>query len=377
MCSVVNEITHHHTHVPIAHTRLSRRSQFNMEHMNHANDEDLWKGLEQYKDNRNAAPPRWIPESFSVEMLLHKLKKGTLNVNPPHQRDVVHNDVWKATIISSVFETGCIPETFWHRTPGKRHHYDSVDGKQRCCAFRDYVDGKFKWKKRYFHELPEELQFRILEFKITVNKADRTLTDEELRETFNRFQVTKETKLGEQWNADACELRTIMQAYVEKDEQMLDDKKLLTITIPNRHPLLELYGTLFSYYILGDVASTKAIIVACWAKHRNVTSRPPNGPVQWELFRTYLSDMWTILERNIPCPKKRTVKTRARPLFGLLLHLNAEHRADVVEHLKTSLIQHEKKYPKVNGNHSAHLTRMEQLKESVQECFPGTTIYKS
>ena len=346
-----------------------------MDHMNTSSDGDLWKGLEQYEVH-GRAPPQWTPESFSVEMLLHKLKKGTLNVNPPHQRDVVHNDAWKATIISSVFETGCIPETFWHPTPGKRHHYDSVDGKQRCCAFRDYVDGKFKWKKRYFNELPEELQFRIQEFKITVNKADRTLTDEELWETFHRFQVTKETKLGEQWNADACELRTILQAYVEEDEQMLHDQKLLTITIPNRHPLLELYGTLFAYYMLDDVASTRASIEKCWVQHRNVTSQPPNKPVQWELFRRSLSEMWEILASNLPCPAKRTVKTRARPLFGLLLHLNAEHRAAVVAHLKTSLIQHEK-YPKVNGNHNAHRTRMKQLKKSVQERFPGTAIYKS
>ena len=118
--------------------------------MSSVGEEDMWKGLEKYKDD-DYTPPRWTPESSNVEMLLLKLENGTFNVNPPHQRNIVHNTSWKATIISSVFDTGCIPETFWHPAPGKQYHFDSVDGKQRCCAFRDYIKGVFPWNKRYFN----------------------------------------------------------------------------------------------------------------------------------------------------------------------------------------------------------------------------------
>ena len=76
--------------------------------MSSASDELIWKGLEKYKGN-DCNPPQWTPESSNVEMLLLKLDNGTFNVNPPHQRDVVHNNAWKETIISSVFDTGCIP----------------------------------------------------------------------------------------------------------------------------------------------------------------------------------------------------------------------------------------------------------------------------
>jgi hypothetical protein len=345
-----------------------------IEHMS-ASDEHIWKGLEKYKDN-DYTPPRWTPESSNVEMLLLKLDNGTFNVNPPHQRNIVHNTAWKATIISSVFETGCIPETFWHPAPGKKFHFDSVDGKQRCCAFRDYVKGEFKWEKKYFNDLPKELQFRITNFNITINKADRTLTDEELRETFNRFQVTKETKLGERWNADTCDLQLILQKYVDEDEESLDERKLFTKKTLNRHQLLELYGTLFAYFVLDNVASTRKSIEKCWVKHRNISTLPSSEQVHWDIFRESLCNMWDILESNLPCPQKKNVLTRAKPLFGLLIHLRTDHRAKVVEHLKTSLIQHEKKYQNVNGNHDAQLARMKTLKESVKTYFLDSLIYK-
>lgn len=343
--------------------------------MSSASDEDIWRGLEKHKDT-DYTPPRWTPESSNVEMLLLKLDNGTFNVNPPHQRDIVHNTTWKATIISSVFDTGCIPETFWHPAPGKPYHFDSVDGKQRCCAFRDYVKGEFKWENKYFNALPKELQFRITNFNITINKADRTLTDEELRETFKRFQVTKETKLGEQWNADTCELKTILQKYVEEDEESLDERNLFPKKALNRHQLLELYGTLFAYFMLDNVASTRKSIEKCWVKHRNISTLPLTEQVHWDIFRESLYNMWDILESNLPCPQKKTVLTRAKPLFGLLILLRTDHRAKVVEHLKTSLIQHEKKYGNVNGNHNAQVARMNTLKESVKTFFSGTLIYK-
>ena len=341
------------------------------EHMSSAGDEHIWKGLEKYKDN-DYTPPRWTPESSNVEMLLLKLDNGTFNVNPPHQRDVVHNTVWKGTIISSVFETGCIPETFWHPAPGKPYHFDSVDGKQRCCAFRDYVKGEFKWERKFFNELPKKLQFRIMNFNITISKADRTLTDEELHKTFKRFQVTKETKLGEQWNADTCELKSMLQKYVEEDEESLDERSLFTKKIPNRHQLLELYGTLFAYFMLDNVASTRKGIEPCWFNNRTLSEQ-----VNWGIFRESLCNMWYILESNLQCPQKRNVSTRARPLFGLLILLRTDHRAKVVEHLKTSLILHEKKYQNVNGNHNAQLTRMNTLKESVKTYFSDSLIYKT
>ena len=230
--------------------------------------------------------------------------------------------------------------------------------------------------KKYFHELPKALQARINNFKLTINKADRTLTEEELRETFKRFQVTKETKLGEQWNADTCELKSTLQKYVDEDETDLDDRGLFTKKTFNRHQLLELYGTLFAYFVLNNVASTRKSIEACWVKHRNVLTSPPSEPIQWDIFRESLNNMWDILELNLPCPQKRTVLTRTRPLFGLLIHLRTDHCAKVVEHLKKSLIQHETQYQNVNGKHNAQLARMNTLKESVKTFFSDTVIYK-
>ncbi len=311
--------------------------------------------------------PCWKPESMSVELLLSTIDSGRFNINPPHQRDVVHNDTWKADIISSVFETGCIPETFWHPRPDKPFHYDSVDGKQRCCAFRDYLNDRFKWKDRYFSELPMELQMHIKSFTIIVNKADKTLTDKQLRDTFNRFQVTKQTKLGEQWNADACPLQRRLQQFVQRDEDNLHQRKVFLKRSPNRHQLLELYGTLFAYYTTGHLRCTRKMIEAKWEEYRQLHVSEQNSH-DWKRFDHLLSDMWLILESN-PSVAKQQVTTRARPLFGMLMRLIPSKRDQVVKYVQTSLSTHEEKYEKIGGCHTAHSDRMIVLMHSIREGF--------
>lgn len=351
-------------------------------------EEDKWKGFERYqKVNENGGrpgaktPPRWVPELVSVEYLILQIQKNTLNINPPHQRNVVHDTDWKADIISSVFETGCIPETFWHPTPGQPYRWDNVDGKQRCSTFLEYCNNRFKWNKRLFRDLPQVLQGQILNFQLTLNKADRTLTDAQLRDTFVRFQVTKQTRLGEVWNADTCELRTRLQHYVEEDTDTLHVKGIFKKHIPDRFQLLELYGTLFAYFKVGHVGVTRGAIETIWDAHRDLShdgagdgdgdgTGDGTGAVtetEWEAYRQHVQDMWSIIESS---PKGRgQVSTRVRPLFGALLRLQPQWRDAVVEHLSTALGEHEKTYGKIGGDHKGHLQRMNTLITSVERVF--------
>lgn len=237
------------------------------------------------------------------------------------------------------------------------------------------MNGIFKWQKRYFNELPEDLRFRIKNFNISVNKANRTLTTDELKDTFKRFQVTKKTLLGEQWNADNCNLCKILKSFVNDDEVNLNDRGIFMKRKPNRHQLLELYGTLFAYYSHGNVLCTRKMIEDTWSKCRHKASFSEHS-IQWQTFRQLIHDMWKILESN-PSLKKQQVATRARPLFGLLLHLKQHARPEIVCYLQKSLSLHEEKYEKIGGEHKGHAVRMKTLMESVEKGYnqPSKTIF--
>lgn len=309
-------------------------------------------------------PPRWIPESVSVELLIQQIDKGILNINPPHQRDVVHDNNWKADIISSVFQTGCIPETFWHPSPGQLYHWDSVDGKQRCSAFVDYYHNRFKWDGMFFQELPQMMKCRILNFHLTITKADRTLTATQLRDTFVRFQVTKQTKLGEVWNADTCELLQKLRQFVKNDQDTLHEKSLFMRHRPERYQLLELYGTLFAYFITKKLGLTRKRVEKIWTEYRDLDGVTDD---HWLRFRQLLDDMWSIIESS---PKVTGggghVSTRVRPLFGVLIHMRTDTRVYIIEHLGAHLGEYEQLYHKIGGDHNAHHIRMVSLLKSVK-----------
>ena len=333
-----------------------------------------WSGLERYQNllddghTEVKAPPRWVPQLVSVEYLNHLIQKGTLNINPPHQRHVVHDTEWKSDIISSILETGCIPETFWHPSPGNPYSWDSVDGKQRCSALVEYCSNDYKWNKRYFRDLPSVLQGQILNFQITLNKADRTLTDSQLRDTFVRFQVTKQTRLGEVWNSDRCDLQKKLRQFVDEDKDKLHDKGVFKKQTPDRYQLLELYGTLFAYYVTGHVGITRRAIENNWNAHRNLSNKKRAITEQdWNDYRRHVRDMWDIIESS---PKgKGHVSTRVRPLFGTLLCVRPGMRQAVVTHLCSTLSTHETLYPKIGGDHKGHHQRMKQLMISVEKAL--------
>ena len=149
-------------------------------------------------------------ESISVETLCDYIKKGNFILNPPHQRKVVHSVDWKRGIISSLMgeAPADIPALRWHpvKGPAGKKIRVSLDGKQRLTAITEFKANGFKWRGKYYkHEelsslTPEERNC-IDDFKIINKTTNRTLTAEEILNSFNKFQQTQQTKLGERLNA--------------------------------------------------------------------------------------------------------------------------------------------------------------------------------
>ena len=96
------------------------------------------------------------------------------NLNPEHQRHVLHNDLWKSNIIMSLFTFKDTPAVYFHETTDDEYPgnvYESLDDKQRCSAIYEnfaLINFISKWMKerravfcgmygRFFSELTPKL----------------------------------------------------------------------------------------------------------------------------------------------------------------------------------------------------------------------------
>ena len=149
-------------------------------------------------------------------------ERATYDINPAHQRNVVHNLQWKRGIIDSCFgiAPADIPATYWQpRDTPDRVIWESVDGKQRITAIIEFIGNEFTWRGKYYsHETKPSLKRvekkRFDNFSITLKKANRALTPKELANSFKKFQQTKTTKLGEILHATKGELSELIDAIM-------------------------------------------------------------------------------------------------------------------------------------------------------------------
>ena len=160
--------------------------------------------LEQIRKNR----PIWQTSSETFDTFQMKHAKGEYNLDPSHQRGVVHNNEWKQEILSSALIDGDIPEVYWHPSEdGER--LESLDGKQRCSAIIQYMNNEYKYMLKdvegmhgkKFEDLEKHLKREIEKCTIKMSISNRRLTDEEVGRFFKRRQKTKTTTCGEHLNS--------------------------------------------------------------------------------------------------------------------------------------------------------------------------------
>ncbi len=121
---------------------------------------------------------------------------GKLDIRPPYQREFVYNDKQRAAVIDTASKGFPLNLMYWAvRDDGD---FEIIDGQQRTVALCQYVTGEFSFEGRYFHNLQDDEQERILDYQLTiyqctgadseklewfktVNIAGEELTDQELR----------------------------------------------------------------------------------------------------------------------------------------------------------------------------------------------------
>ena len=121
---------------------------------------------------------------------------GKLDIRPPFQREFVYKDKQRDAVIETINKGFPLNVMYWAvRQDGT---YEVIDGQQRTISAAQYVEGDYSLDGRYFHNLQDDEQERILNYPLQVyvcegnasekldwfriiNIAGEKLTDQELR----------------------------------------------------------------------------------------------------------------------------------------------------------------------------------------------------
>lgn len=159
---------------------------------------------------RNNKPKAFTTINISAKSFVESVKDGTYDLNPEHQREVVHNDVWQSEVIRYLMEgkpLGC-PEFDTVQDEDGIAKYRSLDGKQRCSAIVRFMTNQYVFKSniqgikgKYFKDWSKQWKKHLERSQFAISQSEDTFTNDEVSEFFMTKQNTKTTKTGEKLNS--------------------------------------------------------------------------------------------------------------------------------------------------------------------------------
>lgn len=132
-----------------------------------------------------------------------------LDIRPPYQREFIYKDKQRDAVIDSVRKSFPLNVMYWAvRTDG---NFEVIDGQQRTLSICKYVNGDFSINGLAFHNLKDDQQEQILNYKLmiylcsgsesekldwfrTINIAGEEHTDQELRNAVYAGPWTSDAK---------------------------------------------------------------------------------------------------------------------------------------------------------------------------------------
>ena len=111
-----------------------------------------------------------------------------LDVRPPYQREFIYKDKQRDAVIDTVTKGFPLNVMYWAvRDDGG---FEIIDGQQRTVAVCQYVVGDFAFEDRYFHNLQDDEQQEILDYRLTIYQC--TGTDSEKLQWFKTINIAGE-----------------------------------------------------------------------------------------------------------------------------------------------------------------------------------------
>lgn len=118
---------------------------------------------------------------------------GKLDIRPPYQREFVYKDKQREAVIDTVTKGFPLNVMYWAMK--EDGSYEVIDGQQRTISISQYINGDFAYMMRYFHNLQNDEQEQILDYKLMVYFCSGT--DSEKLEWFKTINIAGE-ELSEQ-----------------------------------------------------------------------------------------------------------------------------------------------------------------------------------
>lgn len=97
---------------------------------------------------------------------------GRLNIRPAYQREFVYKDKQRNAVIETINKGAPFGLIYWAKNEDGT--FEVIDGQQRTISFCQYVNGAFSIDDMYFHNLTEDKQNAILDYKVMVCVCDGT-----------------------------------------------------------------------------------------------------------------------------------------------------------------------------------------------------------
>lgn len=324
----------------------------------------------------------WTTIQTTLADFTAQYNRGEWVLDPEHQRDVVHDNTWKSDIINSGVKIGDIPQVYFHTQTDETglRFYESLDGKQRCTAFTQFLNDEFKFKPdtsildqhkeckgKKFSEFHPLVRQQLAQTQISCKIFNRAMTDEEISEFFLVRQVTKVTTLGEKLNAQ-LNSRIRPQVIGLLDRPTVSESLETVNKNGNRKHQMELLVRLMYVHHNPDIKTfdPSAPVLIKW-----FTSTDPFSADELNLIDNNVQLMVTLVSA-VPPSWNWTLgaKTTLLPVYNILRkNCNGENLdtgfAVMVNRLsegQTPII-----FKGVDGDHNTAKLRLKILQEA---CFP-------
>ncbi len=113
---------------------------------------------------------------------------GRLDIRPPYQREFVYNDKQREAVIDTVTKGFPLNVMYWAvRDNGD---FEIIDGQQRTISICQFINSDFSYKDRYFHNLSDDEQEKILNYELTIYECSGT--NSEKLEWFKTINIAGE-----------------------------------------------------------------------------------------------------------------------------------------------------------------------------------------
>lgn len=133
---------------------------------------------------------------------------GKLDIRPPYQREFIYKDKQRNAVIDTVRKDFPLNVMYW--AVQEDGTFEVIDGQQRTISICQYVDGVFSISDMYFHNLQDDEQQQILDYKCMVYLCSGT--DSEKLDWFKTINIAGERLYDQElrnavyhgpWTADA------------------------------------------------------------------------------------------------------------------------------------------------------------------------------